>query len=285
MKNIFFIFGFLWCTFTNAQTDKNGNPVFNSINTHEEPLGQHLLISNYYTLKFNIENKGSSVFIAEKPTLKEIINAAINLPSDFFFLTKDQKMGTMIMFNTFPQKMLIVMDMSGNKPKEIAVRLTGDITENRANEIIKEKYDPDASIKNGVLYFNKKEYQIIPSKAIKNAVLDIIESEKLRDHPVSEMRYLSKNEIKEVLLLGSKEGGEFDFFTPIKGKEYDGVQVKPGVFTTKSGVALYQWGRASYELGVETFEDAYAIYTEFKGRDLNEKEKAYIKSGFEKAWE
>ena len=52
-----------------GQRDKNGNPVFNSISTSEKTFDSFLLISNYYTLKNNIENKQSSVFISENPTL------------------------------------------------------------------------------------------------------------------------------------------------------------------------------------------------------------------------
>jgi len=40
-----------------SQTDKNGNPVFNSVTTKEESVKDFQLISNYYTLKTNIENK------------------------------------------------------------------------------------------------------------------------------------------------------------------------------------------------------------------------------------
>jgi hypothetical protein len=47
-----------------GQTDKNGNPVFNSVSTTEKSFDDFLLISNYYTLKNNIENKQSSVFVS-----------------------------------------------------------------------------------------------------------------------------------------------------------------------------------------------------------------------------
>jgi len=75
-----------------GQTDKNGNPVFNSVSTNEKVIGDFLLISNYYTLKNNIENSQSSVFISEKPTLDQVEKAATNLASDFYILTKESKM-------------------------------------------------------------------------------------------------------------------------------------------------------------------------------------------------
>ena len=95
----------------------------------------------------------------------------------------------------------------------------------------------------------------------------------------------SKKELKNYILTETKEGGKLDFFTEIKGKEFDGVQIKPGVFTTKQSIALYKWGRACYDIGVNTIEDVYEIFAEFKQKELNQRDKEYIKMGFEKEWE
>jgi hypothetical protein len=65
----------------------------------------------------------------------------------------------------------------------------------------------------------------------------------------------------------------------------EGIQVKPGLFDTRIGIALYKWGRANKDLGVATLDEAYAIFAEFKGRDLDIREKQYIKLGFEKGLE
>ena len=59
-----------------------------------------------------------------------------------------------------------------------------------------------------------------------------------------------------MVLTESKAGGKLDFFSEIKGHEYDGIQVKPGVFSTKIGIALYKWGRA--------FEDALSNWSKLK---------------------
>ena len=34
-------------------------------------------------------------------------------------------------------------------------------------------------------------------------------------------------------------------------------------------MALYKWGKANFELGVEKVEYALKIYEEYKGKDLN----------------
>lgn len=92
-------------------------------------------------------------------------------------------------------------------------------------------------------------------------------------------------EVKKLLLKETKKGGKYDFFTPIKGHEQDGIQVKPGVYDTKLGLALIKWGKATYELGVASLEDAYLIFSEFKVREAYKLEKFYIKMGYNRELE
>jgi len=87
-------------------------------------------------------------------------------------------------------------------------------------------------------------------------------------------------ELRKQLLAETKKGGKLDFFTPIKGKEYEGVQIKPGLISTNLGIALYKWGRAIADSGVNIVDDAISIFTEFKGRPLNPIETGYISKGF-----
>jgi len=268
-----------------GQTDKNGNPVFNSVSLNEKSVGDCLLISNYYTLKNNIENRASSAFISESPTLDQIEEAAINLPSDFFILTKEKRIVVTIILQNDPKREFMVIDMTNNKQTRFPCNLSAGITENRANEIIKENYDSTAVIENDILAFNNKKFQIISNKEIEGVVLDLIKKEKFDKKKPSNIVIPSKKELEEYVLFETKEGGKLDFFTEIKGKEYDGVQIKQGVFTTKQSIALYKWGRACFTIGVNTVEDAYKIFSIFKGRPLNERETEYIKNGFYKEWE
>lgn len=270
---------------TFAQTDKNGNPVFNSVSTNEKAIDNFLLISNYYTLRNNIENKQSSVFISEKPTLDQIEKAAINLASDFFILTKESKMVVMVMLQNDPKREFMTITMANKQQSTFPCKLSGDITENRAKEIIKEKFDTTATIENGKLKFNGKEFVIISNQTIEEAVWKLIKEEKLDKKKPSDIMLPSKKELKNYILTETKEGGKLDFFTEIKGKEFDGVQIKQGVFTTKQSVALYKWGRACFDIGVNTIEDVYEIYSEFKQKELNQRDKEYIRMGFDKEWE
>ena len=268
-----------------CQTDQNGNPVFNSITTSEDSINDYQLLSNYYTLKNNIDNKHTAVYITDKPTLNDVENAAINLPSDFFVVMKKQSMLNMVLIVNQPTRAYIIVNPATGKQEQIACSIDGDITENRANEMIKEAYDAKAKIEGSTLYFNNKKLAIISNAVIKKNILELIEKQNLSIGEPSNVKMLSKEELRKIVLTESKEGGQLDFFTEIKGHEYDGVQIKPGLFTTKLGIALYQWGRANFELGVNTVEDTLQFWTEYKGRQANEREKEYITEGFNKKLE
>lgn len=268
-----------------SQKDQNGNPVFHSVTLNEEAIKDFKLIANYYTLKNNIDNKGSSVFISEKPNLDQIANAALALPSDFFVVTKGQSLLNMVLLTDLPTRKYLVINPTTGKLNEFACSLKGDITENRVTEIIKENYSPDAKIEGSVFYFNGKKLTIIATREIRNSVVDLIEKENLNAGDSSEVKILSKDELKMVVLEQSKEAGKLDFFTEIKGREMEGVQIKQGVFSTRLGVALYRWGRANFDLGVNTVDDAITIWAELKGRPANQREKDYIKLGFYKELE
>lgn len=284
-RTVIIILTFLSLGHVFGQTDKNGNPVFNSVSTKEKVIDNFILISNYYTLKNNIENRHSSVFVSQQPTLDQIEKAAINLASDFFILTNESKMVVMVIMKNNPNREYLTIVMKTNQQSTYPCELSGDFTENRANEIVKEKYDSTSYIDNGILKFNGKEFKIILNQDIEEAVWSLIKKEKLDKKKPSDIMLASKNEMKAYILIETKEGGKLDFFTEIKGKEFDGVQIKPGVFTTKQSVALYKWGRACFDIGVNTIEDVYDIFAEFRQKEINQRDRDYIKMGFNKEWE
>jgi hypothetical protein len=93
---------------------------------------------------------------------------------------------------------------------------------------------------------------------------------------------LSQSDLKKYILAETKPGGKLDYFSPIKGKEFDVVQIKPRLIAPMIEVALYKWGTACFELGLNTVDDAYAIFARYKGSKLNIRETTMIKDGFDK---
>ncbi|MDV6169572.1 hypothetical protein R1T16_14140 [Flavobacterium sp. DG1-102-2] len=160
---------------------------------HSEPVSIDVvkngvdISADYYTLKNNIEGKESSFFVSQKPTKEQIIKAAIQLRSDSFDIT-DTKSGmaiNMMMFYSYPVKKIVVLAPTTGNTKDYSVNIAGDIVENRANEIIKEKYNPSATLVNGKLTFNGKTYAVISNKDIKKEITALIDKEKLADKRVS----------------------------------------------------------------------------------------------------
>jgi hypothetical protein len=269
-----------------SQTDKNGNPIFNSVTVSEEKINDYQLNSNYYTLANNINNKNSSVFISEKPTLDQIEAAATKLPSDFFLIIKDNSPVNMVMIAEKPsERVFFVISPADGSNEIFPCDIKGGITENRAKEIIEAKFDKNAKIVVNKLFFNNKEFEIITNDEIKSKVKILIKDKKLNEGKPSEIKIADKGLLKKMIIEESKEGGKLDFFTEIKDHEMDGIQIKKGVFTTKLGIALYKWGRENYELGINTADDALKIWEEIKGRKPNQREMEYIKMGFNKELE
>lgn len=268
-----------------SQTDKNENPVFNSVTLSEEKITDYQLNTNYYTIDNNINNKNSSVFINQNPTLEQIETFATKLPSDFFLIIKDNSPINMIMIVENPEKKFFVINPANGINKTFDCSIKGDITENRAKEIIEKKYDLKAKINGNKLFFNNKELTIISSNEIKNEITKLITDEKLNEGKAGDLKIADKALLRKIVIDESKVGGKLDFFTEIKGHEMDGIQVKKGLFSTKQGVALYKWGRANFEIGVNTAADVLEIWEEIKGRKANQREIDYIKMGFNKELE
>lgn len=268
-----------------AQTDTNGNTIFNSVLTNEQELEGTLLLSNYYTLNNNIDNKFSSFYIADQPTLDEIEMAMTNYPSNFYILTKESKVIAIITFLSHPTNEIHIKTLANNADTNVSHNLIGDLTEDRANEVIRENYDNLAVVEQGKLFFNQKEFVIISNQEIEDAVISLIKKKKVYKKKASDVFLLSQKQLKDIVLKETKEGGQLDYFTEIIGSEQDGIQIKPGYFSSKLSLALYKWGRACFELGVNTLEDVFKIYSEFKQAQISERDKDFIRMGFYKEWE
>lgn len=78
MKKLLFAFIVLFTNTAFAQKDKHGNPIFNSISLSEENTNGYLFSCNYYTLRDNIENTNSSVFVSKAPSLSAIESSNVS---------------------------------------------------------------------------------------------------------------------------------------------------------------------------------------------------------------
>ncbi|QEC78509.1 hypothetical protein [Mucilaginibacter ginsenosidivorax] len=95
-------------------------------------------------------------------------------------------------------------------------------------------------------------------------------------------------DVKNKILAESKDGGRFDFWTPIKGHEYDGQRIQTGastkdnIYATNREIAVIKWAYALSKSGIKK-SDIIGFYEELKGRKIRSDEITLIDFGIKKA--
>lgn len=259
-----------------SQIDKNGNPVFNSLNIEKIKFENIEIVSNYYTIKDNIDNQSSSVFINEKPTTEDYINFSTKLPSYFFMIVdKGNVLGMAMLIPKIEDDSFFynVVIPSENSSFQIPSQLKGKITEHRAKEILDIK-NAKAKIKKTIFKYNDKNFEILQYDKIiaelKNIVLAKITTEK----------NVEKNNIEEYIKTESKEGGKLDFKNTVE--KYDGAFVAfDGIMYNKKDFTILMWGASVNQVGIKDFAKTQALWEEINNRKLTEPELKALKKGFE----
>lgn len=138
----------------------------------------YTLTDYYYTLNNNVNNSSSAAYIAAKPSLNAIEQAALTLPSDSFTVAKNQQVLLTVKLVMTPQKAFIINNLATGQQKTVACSLKGDITANRAIEMVSNGYEKNkASVVDSYLYFNHKKTPIIENDNIKAEVMKLAEAE------------------------------------------------------------------------------------------------------------
>jgi hypothetical protein len=256
---------------------------FHSILIRESKIKNHTLIYSYYTLQNNINNANSSVFLDSNPTPEQAMIAAINLPSDFVAIRDSQTVIAIILLVNKPKREFIIIDPIRQSQYVLPCNLIGDITSNRANELVKHDFESKSYIQKGELIIQGRKLKIISNKALEKKIMDIISSEGLL---TQNKIVLSDAERKKTMILQqSLENRSLDYFTKIKGNENVEIEIVPGVYETNLNFALYKWGRATKDLGIETVDFSLIIWQELVHRNPTKQEIEMIQSGFNKSWE
>jgi hypothetical protein len=95
-------------------------------------------------------------------------------------------------------------------------------------------------------------------------------------------------EIRNKILKESKDGGKLDFWTPIKGHEYDGELLQNGptakdnIYASKREIAVVKWAFSLTKLGIRR-NDLISLYEQLKGRKLRSDDVTLIDIGIKKA--
>jgi len=266
-----------------GQIDSKGNPVFNSVVISEEKYKSFELTSSYYTIKENIADKNSSVYLNDKPTKKDYIKFARQYPANYFIihngstvivgiivLPKIKGSETSFIYN-------IVNPAKGRKI-EVPCNVWGEISENRAEELIKLKIDTTSTIielpnhGTGFLY-NGIAYRIQPYEKLKSEIIEIAKqlvNNNAENQNTNPTEYIKKESI---------EGGMLDFNKTLEAKNQT-LFLYDGIAYNKKDFAIYLWGKKVKSLGVNNEKTATKLWEEINNRVLTEPEEKALIKGF-----
>ena len=149
-------------------------PSYHSYNKLSFETGDYKVTDYYIPLDKNINDSSSALFIAKKPTREQLIIVAITEQSDSLVITKMGLPVYMIKLSA-GEGGINVTDLKTGQRKSFALA-NGDITANRAIEIAGSDKDKGSKgMRDGVLYYNKKQYKIVSNEVIKEQLSAMLE--------------------------------------------------------------------------------------------------------------
>ncbi|HTK22120.1 MAG TPA: hypothetical protein VL442_21525 [Mucilaginibacter sp.] len=92
-------------------------------------------------------------------------------------------------------------------------------------------------------------------------------------------------QLRSELIKESQKSGKLDYWTPIKGHEFDGEKIEHDFYVSKEDGALIKWAYDLTIKGVKNKADIISLYEELKGRQVNSTELKYIDYAYHKALE
>ncbi|MDB5140983.1 MAG: hypothetical protein JWR12_2899 [Mucilaginibacter sp.] len=91
-------------------------------------------------------------------------------------------------------------------------------------------------------------------------------------------------EFRNKIISESRNGGKLDFWTPIKGHEYDGAMIVKGataaenIYASNKEIAVIKWVLNLTKLGVKK-NDVIYLYEALKGRKIRDDEISLVDLG------
>ena len=262
-----------------GQYDKNGNPIFNSIELGVENFENYSISSSYYTIENNIDNPVSSVFVSYNPTNEDFLEFARNLPSYFFIVHKGETVFAMIMLTqenegSKTELKYFVKNPNTEKTLELPCNVKGEISEKRVEELEKLKVDSASKIIDfpyGKAYlFNGVVYRIQPYNSLKKEVYELasylMNSQKKIEDPI---KYIEKETI----------GGKLDFFKALE-KENQTFYNLGSVIYNKKDFSILLWGQSVKKIGIGSEKKAIKLWEKIHKRKLSKPEMRALKNGY-----
>lgn len=274
--NAFTIFFLLITTSEiSAQEHKNENGVFNNIQLSNEQIFGFGITSSYYTIENNISNKQSSVYVSENPSIAAYTDFALDIPSHLFVIHLAERVQMVITVQPKREgKKTIwiynVMNTKNGKSIEKPCTVPGEITDTRAEELLKLKIDPTAKFtestdKNKWFLFNGVNYQVQSYEKVKSEVSELAK-QLLNPDPIV---YIKKESI----------GGKLDFAKSLEKQSQSSYQINDVTYSKKE-YAIYLWGKKVKQLQIKPVETATDLWQEIYKNKLSTSEKKALLAGY-----
>ncbi len=91
------------------------------------------------------------------------------------------------------------------------------------------------------------------------------------------------DQVRNSLIKASKNHGKLDYWTAIKGHEFEGEKIEQDLYVSRSDAAIIRWSYEVTKSGLKNKADILALYEDLMKRKANDKETGYIDYGFNKA--
>ena len=149
-------------------------PFYHSYTKLSFETADYKVTDHYIPLDKNINDSSSALYIAKKPNREQLIIAAVTEQSDSLVVTKMGVPVYMIKLSVGPGG-LNITDLKTGRHRLFALA-NGEITANRAIEIAGSDKERDSKgMRDGVLYYNKKQYTIVSNEVTKEQLSTLLE--------------------------------------------------------------------------------------------------------------
>jgi hypothetical protein len=175
MKRTLTVLALLLCLSGLAQKNADLVPGFKPMEEDSISIKGYKLTAAYYSIADNLSHKNSAA--TEKPTMAQVTLLMKFEQGDCYLLSKKEDVLKIILIQDYPQKQFLVMTPGDMKFTSFPNPLPGEISENRANDVVKTGVDPNARIRDGKLSFNNKEYSIVANSTIKKGIITLVRAQ------------------------------------------------------------------------------------------------------------
>jgi hypothetical protein len=180
MKNVIFILLVFLKLSAGAQT-KRATQVF-TVEIMTEQVDSFLLGAYYIPLERNIKSDSSEFFVSKNPTKDELLKATVKVPSENFAVSTLTYATYQLSINREGKGLVVTAENIYNHRKtNYPLNIKGDISENRALEIIQNKLggEPELSKKKDKLKFYGKSFSVYSHNDLKKEVIKVIVANRL----------------------------------------------------------------------------------------------------------